>query len=168
MPLTSEDPALCPRPAPHPEALTFHAIPQLLALLGLGRLTVGVLPVGLTRRGSRLAVLGGGGCPRLGAAAQRMGTVRGVGGLGGLGRRHLLRGRLVGHAFVHARDGGLWGKPALRAERALAPVFTVTPLSMQLSPHRPQSDPRCGLSYHSHPADRQGARALPRAACPRL
>ena len=102
-------------PAPHPEALTFHAIPQLLALLGLGGLTVGVLPVGLTRRGSRLAVLGGGGCPRLGAAAQRMGTVWGVGGLGGLGRRHLLRGRLVGHAFVHARDGGLWGKWALRA-----------------------------------------------------
>ena len=34
-------------PAPHPEALTLHAIPQLLALLGLDGLRVGVLPIGL-------------------------------------------------------------------------------------------------------------------------
>lgn len=44
--------------------------------------------------------------------------MRGVGGLGGLGRGQLLRGRLVGHAFIHARDGGLWGKQVLRADRA--------------------------------------------------
>ena len=78
-----------------------------------------MLPIGLARRGSCLAVLGGRGCPRLGAAAQRMGPVRGVGRLRGLGRGQLLRGRLVGHAFVHARYGGLWGKRALRVEQAL-------------------------------------------------
>ena len=42
-----------------------------------------------------------------------------VGRLRGLGRGQLLRGRLVGHAFVHARDGGLWEKRALRVEQAL-------------------------------------------------
>lgn len=45
--------------------LTLHAVPQLLALLGLGRLTVGMWPIGLACRGPRLAVLCGWSCSRL-------------------------------------------------------------------------------------------------------
>lgn len=87
--------------------LTLHPVPQLLALLGLGRLRVGVWPIGLAGGGPCLAVLCGRGCSRLGAAVQSMSPVRGVGGLRGLGCRQLLRGCLVGHAFFHAGDWGL-------------------------------------------------------------
>lgn len=66
-----------------------------------------MLPIGLARRGPCLAVLSGGGCARLGPAAQRMGPMRRVRGLRGLGRRQLLGGGLVGQAFIHARDRGL-------------------------------------------------------------
>ena len=77
-----------------------------------------MLPVGLARGGPCLAVLRGRGRPGLRAAAQRVSPARGVGGLRGLGRWQLLRGRLVGQAFVHARDRGLRAERPLRREQA--------------------------------------------------
>lgn len=107
-----------PPPLHGPRPLTLHAVPQLLALLGLGGLAVAMLPVGLARGRSCLAVLRGRGRPWLRTAAQRVSPTRGVGGLRGLGRWQLLRGRLVGQAFVHTRDRGLWAERPLRQERA--------------------------------------------------
>lgn len=123
------------RPSPHGlspsevyRQLTLHPVPQLLALLGLGRLGVGVWPVGLARGRPCLAVLCGWRCSRLGAAVQSMSPMRGVGGLRGLGCWQLLGGCLVGHAFFHARDWGL-------VEEAGAEGRSRAPCALTLSSH---------------------------------
>lgn len=107
--------------------LTLHAVPQLLTLLGLGRLCVGMWPICLARGRPHLVVLCGWDCARLGAIVQSMSPMWGVRGLRGLGCRQLLGRRLIGHAVIHAGNRGLLEEVVLRAgavSRLLShPVF---------------------------------------------
>lgn len=141
--------------------LTLHAVPQLLALLGLSGLGVGVWPVGLARGGPCLAVLSGWGRPGLGATVQSMSPVWGVGGLRGLGRGQLLEGCLVRHAVIHARDRGLLEEMALRAGAELCTALSLSSIKTALSSQLCYDlSLRCGLTNCPPQGRRLGAELL--------